>query len=128
MARNLPTQRQRKRKNLRREPKYLKMSPWNFSLVTLWTPLLMTSFPPKRSRCLKYWILYCNVVYLIRISKSNAFVLLRLHDLTERDLAKQEREKVLNSLEAFIFETQVRDRSLRIGDMKQFILNEYDLI
>ncbi|XP_015257582.1 PREDICTED: hypoxia up-regulated protein 1 [Cyprinodon variegatus] len=30
----------------------------------------------------------------------------KLQDLTNRDLAKQEREKVLNSLEAFIFETQ----------------------
>ncbi|XP_054481698.1 hypoxia up-regulated protein 1 [Anoplopoma fimbria] len=30
----------------------------------------------------------------------------RLQDLTDRDLAKQEREKSLNSLEAFIFETQ----------------------
>uniref|UniRef100_A0A8D0CWI6 Hypoxia up-regulated protein 1 n=1 Tax=Sander lucioperca TaxID=283035 RepID=A0A8D0CWI6_SANLU len=32
--------------------------------------------------------------------------LFRLQDLTDRDLAKQEREKSLNSLEAFIFETQ----------------------
>ncbi|XP_061606984.1 hypoxia up-regulated protein 1 isoform X2 [Phyllopteryx taeniolatus] len=30
----------------------------------------------------------------------------KLLDLTDRDLAKQEREKMLNSLEAFIFETQ----------------------
>ncbi|XP_051257465.1 hypoxia up-regulated protein 1 [Dicentrarchus labrax] len=30
----------------------------------------------------------------------------KLQDLTERDRAKQEREKTLNSLEAFIFETQ----------------------
>uniref|UniRef100_A0A8C2JJ08 Hypoxia up-regulated protein 1 n=1 Tax=Cyprinus carpio TaxID=7962 RepID=A0A8C2JJ08_CYPCA len=30
----------------------------------------------------------------------------RLQDLTDRDLEKQEREKTLNSLEAFIFETQ----------------------
>uniref|UniRef100_A0A4W6DG48 Hypoxia up-regulated protein 1 n=1 Tax=Lates calcarifer TaxID=8187 RepID=A0A4W6DG48_LATCA len=30
----------------------------------------------------------------------------RLQDLTNRDLAKQEREKTLNSLEAFVFETQ----------------------
>ncbi|KAM4544727.1 hypoxia up-regulated protein 1 [Odontesthes bonariensis] len=30
----------------------------------------------------------------------------KLQDLTDRDLAKQEREKTLNSLEAFIFETQ----------------------
>ncbi|XP_061596223.1 hypoxia up-regulated protein 1 isoform X2 [Cololabis saira] len=30
----------------------------------------------------------------------------KLQDLTDRDLAKQEREKMLNSLEAFIFETQ----------------------
>ncbi|XP_042354699.1 hypoxia up-regulated protein 1 [Plectropomus leopardus] len=30
----------------------------------------------------------------------------KLQDLTNRDLAKQEREKALNSLEAFIFETQ----------------------
>ncbi|KAF7656509.1 hypothetical protein LDENG_00040020 [Lucifuga dentata] len=30
----------------------------------------------------------------------------KLRDLTDRDLAKQEREKTLNSLEAFIFETQ----------------------
>uniref|UniRef100_A0A674P231 Hypoxia up-regulated protein 1 n=1 Tax=Takifugu rubripes TaxID=31033 RepID=A0A674P231_TAKRU len=32
--------------------------------------------------------------------------LCRLQDLTDRDVAKQEREKTLNSLEAFIFETQ----------------------
>lgn len=32
---------------------------------------------------------------------------IRLQDLTDRDLEKQEREKTLNSLEAFIFETQV---------------------
>uniref|UniRef100_A0A4W4G631 Hypoxia up-regulated protein 1 n=1 Tax=Electrophorus electricus TaxID=8005 RepID=A0A4W4G631_ELEEL len=32
----------------------------------------------------------------------------KLQDLTDRDLEKQEREKTLNSLEAFIFETQVR--------------------
>uniref|UniRef100_A0A3Q3N245 Hypoxia up-regulated protein 1 n=1 Tax=Labrus bergylta TaxID=56723 RepID=A0A3Q3N245_9LABR len=32
--------------------------------------------------------------------------LFRLQDLTNRDLAKHEREKTLNSLEAFIFETQ----------------------
>lgn len=31
----------------------------------------------------------------------------RLQDLTDRDLEKHEREKALNSLEAFIFETQV---------------------
>lgn len=31
----------------------------------------------------------------------------RLQDLTSRDLEKQEREKAANSLEAFIFETQV---------------------
>uniref|UniRef100_A0A4W6DF90 Hypoxia up-regulated protein 1 n=1 Tax=Lates calcarifer TaxID=8187 RepID=A0A4W6DF90_LATCA len=30
----------------------------------------------------------------------------KLQDLTNRDLAKQEREKTLNSLEAFVFETQ----------------------
>ncbi|KAJ0061481.1 hypothetical protein NL108_001993 [Boleophthalmus pectinirostris] len=30
----------------------------------------------------------------------------KLQDLTDRDLAKQEREKTLNNLEAFIFETQ----------------------
>uniref|UniRef100_A0A3B5LFQ9 Hypoxia up-regulated protein 1 n=1 Tax=Xiphophorus couchianus TaxID=32473 RepID=A0A3B5LFQ9_9TELE len=40
------------------------------------------------------------------IIKSNALALSRLQDLTDRDLAKQEREKILNSLEAFIFETQ----------------------
>lgn len=32
----------------------------------------------------------------------------RLQDLTIRDLEKQEREKSANSLESFIFETQVR--------------------
>lgn len=32
----------------------------------------------------------------------------RLQDLTDRDLEKQEREKSLNSLEAFVFETQVQ--------------------
>uniref|UniRef100_A0A8C7YX70 Hypoxia up-regulated protein 1 n=1 Tax=Oryzias sinensis TaxID=183150 RepID=A0A8C7YX70_9TELE len=34
------------------------------------------------------------------------FCFFRLQDLTNRDLAKQEREKSLNNLEAFIFETQ----------------------
>lgn len=36
----------------------------------------------------------------------------RLQDLTDRDLAKREREKTLNSLEAFIFETQVSGKRL----------------
>lgn len=40
----------------------------------------------------------------------------RLQDLTVRDLEKQEREKSANSLESFIFETQVRQgyREMRI--------------
>lgn len=37
-----------------------------------------------------------------------SFLSHRLQDLTLRDLEKQEREKAANSLEAFIFETQVR--------------------
>uniref|UniRef100_A0A8C3FZ03 Hypoxia up-regulated protein 1 n=1 Tax=Cyclopterus lumpus TaxID=8103 RepID=A0A8C3FZ03_CYCLU len=37
---------------------------------------------------------------------TKSLYLFRLQDLTDRDLAKQEREKSLNSLEAFIFETQ----------------------
>lgn len=35
---------------------------------------------------------------------------IRLQELTERDLEKQEREKSANSLEAFVFETQVGER------------------
>lgn len=38
----------------------------------------------------------------------------RLEDLTLRDLAKQEREKAANSLEAFIFETQVSGRGQQV--------------
>uniref|UniRef100_A0AAQ4P283 Hypoxia up-regulated protein 1 n=1 Tax=Gasterosteus aculeatus aculeatus TaxID=481459 RepID=A0AAQ4P283_GASAC len=40
------------------------------------------------------------------LDPTNKFYFFRLQDLTDRDLAKQEREKSLNSLEAFIFETQ----------------------
>lgn len=41
----------------------------------------------------------------------------RLQDLTVRDLEKQEREKSANSLESFIFETQVREgyKEMRIA-------------
>uniref|UniRef100_A0A673MXM4 Hypoxia up-regulated protein 1 n=1 Tax=Sinocyclocheilus rhinocerous TaxID=307959 RepID=A0A673MXM4_9TELE len=45
----------------------------------------------------------------VQNSLKNSHVFLphiRLQDLTDRDLEKQEREKTLNSLEAFIFETQ----------------------
>uniref|UniRef100_A0A671VBD9 Hypoxia up-regulated protein 1 n=1 Tax=Sparus aurata TaxID=8175 RepID=A0A671VBD9_SPAAU len=45
------------------------------------------------------------VWFSVSLSKTTLY-LLRLQDLTDRDLAKQEREKTLNSLEAFIFETQ----------------------
>lgn len=38
---------------------------------------------------------------------------LRLQELTARDLEKQERERSANSLEAFIFETQVCSRADR---------------
>uniref|UniRef100_A0A8C9T3M9 Hypoxia up-regulated protein 1 n=1 Tax=Scleropages formosus TaxID=113540 RepID=A0A8C9T3M9_SCLFO len=44
----------------------------------------------------------------------------RLQDLTDRDLEKQEREKSLNSLEAFIFETQ--DKMYQ--DEYQMVLSE----
>uniref|UniRef100_A0A8C5AJ22 Hypoxia up-regulated protein 1 n=1 Tax=Gadus morhua TaxID=8049 RepID=A0A8C5AJ22_GADMO len=37
---------------------------------------------------------------------SHGLCVSRLQDLTNRDLAKQERERMLNNLEAFIFETQ----------------------
>lgn len=40
--------------------------------------------------------------------------LARLQDLTVRDLEKQEREKSANSLESFIFETQVREEYMGI--------------
>ncbi|KAF3706804.1 Hypoxia up-regulated protein 1 Precursor [Channa argus] len=46
----------------------------------------------------------------------------KLQDLTDRDLAKQEREKALNSLEAFIFETQ--DKLYQ--DDYQLVLSEDD--
>ncbi|XP_028276515.1 hypoxia up-regulated protein 1 isoform X2 [Parambassis ranga] len=45
----------------------------------------------------------------------------KLQDLTDRDLAKQEREKTLNSLEAFIFETQDK---LYQDDYQQVVTEE----
>ncbi|XP_037543649.1 hypoxia up-regulated protein 1 [Nematolebias whitei] len=45
----------------------------------------------------------------------------KLQDLTDRDLAKQERERVLNTLEAFIFETQDK---LYQEDYQQVITEE----
>ncbi|XP_072231810.1 hypoxia up-regulated protein 1 isoform X1 [Leuresthes tenuis] len=45
----------------------------------------------------------------------------KLQDLTDRDLAKQEREKTLNSLEAFIFETQDK---LYQEDYQQVVTDE----
>uniref|UniRef100_A0A8C7CMF5 Hypoxia up-regulated protein 1 n=1 Tax=Oncorhynchus kisutch TaxID=8019 RepID=A0A8C7CMF5_ONCKI len=44
-----------------------------------------------------YLQIHCNNV---------CFLPVRLQDLTDRDLKKQEREKTLNSLEAFLFDTQ----------------------
>lgn len=41
--------------------------------------------------------------------------------MTDRDLAKREREKTLNSLEAFIFETQVSKRGSLHFQLFQFI-------
>lgn len=43
----------------------------------------------------------CHLLFLFSLH-------VRLQDLTIRDLEKQEREKSANSLESFIFETQVR--------------------
>ncbi|KAM9384048.1 hypoxia up-regulated protein 1 [Pholidichthys leucotaenia] len=45
----------------------------------------------------------------------------KLQDLTDRDLAKQEREKALNNLEAFIFETQDK---LYQEDYQQVVTDE----
>uniref|UniRef100_A0A4W5NIE4 Hypoxia up-regulated protein 1 n=1 Tax=Hucho hucho TaxID=62062 RepID=A0A4W5NIE4_9TELE len=49
-------------------------------------------------------ILFVTYTWLAYVNASVAKCLLQ--DLTDRDLEKQEREKTLNSLEAFIFETQ----------------------
>ena len=46
---------------------------------------------------------------------SHGLCVSRLQDLTNRDLAKQERERMLNNLEAFIFETQVHTVHLSIS-------------
>uniref|UniRef100_A0A8C7KL67 Hypoxia up-regulated protein 1 n=1 Tax=Oncorhynchus kisutch TaxID=8019 RepID=A0A8C7KL67_ONCKI len=46
-----------------------------------------------------------NVTEPVQVILSSVPILM-LQDLTDRDLEKQEREKTLNSLEAFIFETQ----------------------
>uniref|UniRef100_A0A8C4DNI3 Hypoxia up-regulated protein 1 n=1 Tax=Dicentrarchus labrax TaxID=13489 RepID=A0A8C4DNI3_DICLA len=49
---------------------------------------------------------YTLVLFGSLLLSKTTLCLFRLQDLTERDRAKQEREKTLNSLEAFIFETQ----------------------
>uniref|UniRef100_A0A4W5RQJ6 Hypoxia up-regulated protein 1 n=1 Tax=Hucho hucho TaxID=62062 RepID=A0A4W5RQJ6_9TELE len=46
-----------------------------------------------------------NVTEPVQVTLYSVTILM-LQDLTDRDLEKQEREKTLNSLEAFIFETQ----------------------
>lgn len=70
-------------------------------------PLPMTSQPPKRSKAFICMSILISL-YLNKFCKLNTVLTPRLQDLTDRDLAKHEREKTLNSLEAFIFETQVR--------------------
>uniref|UniRef100_A0A673YVK6 Hypoxia up-regulated protein 1 n=1 Tax=Salmo trutta TaxID=8032 RepID=A0A673YVK6_SALTR len=46
-----------------------------------------------------------NVTEPVQVTLDSVTILM-LQDLTDRDLEKQEREKTLNSLEAFLFETQ----------------------
>lgn len=53
------------------------------------------------------WFILGGVQVLTYLSLIPASLFHRLEDLTLRDLQKQEREKAANSLEAFIFETQV---------------------
>lgn len=58
---------------------------------------------PGREGCLTQSLKFSLALSLIPTPPSSH----RLQDLTLRDLEKQEREKAANSLEAFIFETQV---------------------
>uniref|UniRef100_A0A673YTQ2 Hypoxia up-regulated protein 1 n=1 Tax=Salmo trutta TaxID=8032 RepID=A0A673YTQ2_SALTR len=65
--------------------------------VTLDSLLLNTSSWLSNSLCLSP---------IVSESRMRRFIRSLLQDLTDRDLEKQEREKTLNSLEAFLFETQ----------------------
>uniref|UniRef100_A0A7N8YGC2 Hypoxia up-regulated protein 1 n=1 Tax=Mastacembelus armatus TaxID=205130 RepID=A0A7N8YGC2_9TELE len=71
------------------------------------TPHLMKSHPLKRSKAAIFipFVLFSCLLYWLKLV-FYCFLFFRLQDLTDRDLAKHEREKTLNSLEAFIFETQ----------------------
>lgn len=68
------------------------------------------SLPLRRSKADDFTSV-CFLLFDSEFVSKTMLDLLRLQDLTDRDLAKQEREKTLNSLEAFIFETQVNKRT-----------------
>lgn len=72
-------------------------------------PALKILTSPKRSKCLFKVTIRRIDSFDPAFKNDYCFLLfhIRLQDLTDRDLEKQEREKSLNSLEAFVFETQV---------------------
>lgn len=122
MQRNLEQQRQRRRRrrrwrrrrNLRKSPRSQRRSQWNWSSMTSLIPQQMTSLPLKKSNAaifISVHLVPCCFGSQVFFGSNRSLCVFRLQDLTDRDLAKQEREKTLNSLEAFIFETQVRNRS-----------------
>lgn len=71
--------------------------------MTSLTHLQIIWHPPRKSKAI---VDYCSSCVFFCCLKLMMCVC-RLQDLSDRDMAKQEREKTLNSLEAFIFETQV---------------------
>uniref|UniRef100_H2SBB1 Hypoxia up-regulated protein 1 n=1 Tax=Takifugu rubripes TaxID=31033 RepID=H2SBB1_TAKRU len=97
---------QRRRKNPKRKAKSLRTSRWNSSSMTFLTPLRTSWRPPKKGQTVKKRRSFSFSWISPFGDPSLTVFLCRLQDLTDRDVAKQEREKTLNSLEAFIFETQ----------------------
>uniref|UniRef100_A0A674N818 Hypoxia up-regulated protein 1 n=1 Tax=Takifugu rubripes TaxID=31033 RepID=A0A674N818_TAKRU len=86
--------------------KSLRTSRWNSSSMTFLTPLRTSWRPPKKGQTVKKRRSFSFSWISPFGDPSLTVFLCRLQDLTDRDVAKQEREKTLNSLEAFIFETQ----------------------
>lgn len=103
MKRSLQIPRQRRRQNPRKRAKSLRILLWSSSSMTSLTHLQIIWHPPRKSKAI---VDYCSACVLFCCLKL-MMCLCRLQDLSDRDMAKQEREKTLNSLEAFIFETQV---------------------
>lgn len=100
---------QRRRPNPKRRAKSLRTSRWNSSSMTSLTRLLTISLPPRKSttKMMDFLLLLVDFFFPFPSSSFINLCFCRLQDLSDRDMAKQEREKTLNSLEAFIFETQV---------------------